>query len=305
MRIRVSDRDRGRRALVTGASSGIGREVARVFAEHGFSLVVTARRTERLEGLARELHAAHGSDVIVVTCDLAEPDGPPALIEEVAARGATVDILVNNAGTGDAAPYDEASWEFHQRYIQLMALSPARLIHLVLPGMLERGYGRVVNVTSVAAYMPGIPLHGFYCPAKSFLHKLTETLATEYHGTGVTFTATVPGFTESEMIDSSGARPIVERLPGFMFAETRVVAEQTVAACLAGVGTYTHTWFNRVFFGGFLRHFPVRHAYKLMRSEAERAWRQRRGDDAAAGLPGLPKLRRKAERRGGTGTRSH
>lgn len=290
MKINVKSADRDRRVLVTGASSGIGREVARVFAEHGFALAITARRVGRLEELAAELRA-WGTDVVIAPCDLSAPDGATALYDDLTAQGVEVDILVNNAGTGDASPYHEADWDFHQRYIELMALSPARLIHRFLPGMLERGYGRVVNVTSVAAHMPGIPLHGFYCPTKSFVYKLTETLATEYHGTGVTFTATAPGLTESEMIDSSGARPIAESMPGFMFADTRTVAEQTVAACLAGVGTYTHTWFNRVFFGGFLRHFPTRHAHKLMRSEAERARRHYAGvDEGGSRLPGLPSL---------------
>jgi short-subunit dehydrogenase len=296
MSIKINEADRGRRVLVTGASSGIGREVARVLGEHGFALVVTARRRERLEALADELRSARGTDVVCLPCDLASPDGPTTLHEGVAALGLDVDILINNAGTGDASPFHEADWSFHERCIQLMALSPSQLIHLFLPGMLARRYGRIANVTSVAAYMPGIPMHGFYCPTKSFLYKLTESLATEYAGTGVTFTATVPGFTESEMIDSSGARPIVEQLPGFMFSDTRTVAEQTVAACLAGKGAYTHTWFNRVFFGGLLRHFPARHAHKLMLSERDRARRQHAGDgQAAAGLPGVP-LRRKRAR---------
>lgn len=297
MRITVEPVDRGRRVLVTGASSGIGRDVARVFAEHGFSLVVTARRLERLDALAEELQLNCGTDVIVVQADLSLPDGPAAVMDEVGRRGVVVDILVNCAGTGDPSNYEETSWDAHQRQIQLMALSPARLIHLTLPGMLERGYGRVVNVTSVAAHMPGVPLHGFYCPTKSFLYKLTQGLCTEYHGTGVTFTATAPGFTESELVDSSGARTIVEKLPGFMFAQSRQVAEQTVAACLAGVATYTHMWFNRLFFGGFLRHFPTRHAHKLMLSERDRARRQRRGDVSAASLPGLPTLRRPRPKR--------
>jgi short-subunit dehydrogenase len=296
MSIKINEADRGRRVLVTGASSGIGREIARVLGEHGFALVVTARRRERLEALADELRSAGGTDVVCLPCDLASPDGPTKLHEGVAALGLDVDILINNAGTGDASPFHEADWSFHERCIQLMALSPSQLIHLFLPGMLARRYGRIANVTSVAAYMPGIPMHGFYCPTKSFLYKLTESLATEYAGTGVTFTATVPGFTESEMIDSSGARPIVEQLPGFMFSDTRTVAEQTVAACLAGMGTYTHTWFNRVFFGGLLRHFPARHAHKLMLSERDRARRQHAGDgQAAAGLPGVP-VRRKRDR---------
>jgi len=294
MRITVNEVDRGRRALITGASSGIGRDVARVFAEHGFSLVVTARRLERLEALARELKANYGTDVVVVQADLSLADGPVVLMDEIDRRGLDVDILVNCAGTGDGCAYTEIPWDAHQQQIQLMALSPARLIHLALPGMLKRGYGRVVNVTSVAAHMPGVPLRAFYCPTKSFLYKLTEGLCTEYHGTGVTFTATAPGFTESELVDLSGARTIVDKLPGFMLAETRVVAEQTVAACLAGVATYTHLWFNRLFFGGFLRHFPTRYAHKLMLSE--RALRERTGDVSVARLPGLPSLRHRRQK---------
>ncbi len=293
MRTAIRPVDRRRRALVTGASSGIGRDIARVFAERGFSLVITARRSERLEALAAELRTAHDTDVVVVAADLSQSDGPTVLVGEIDRRSIDVDVLVNCAGTSESGGYTEKPWESHQRHIQLMALSPARLIHLVLPGMLERGYGRVVNVCSVAAHMPGVPLQGFYCPAKSFLYKLTEGLCTEYRGTGVTFTATAPGFTESEMVDLVGARAIVDALPGFMVAQTRQVAEQTVEAGLAGVATYTHTWFNRLFFGGFLRHFPTRYAHNLMLSERNRALRQHTGDASTAGLPGLPSLRQR------------
>lgn len=286
--IKLAVADRNRRVLVTGASSGIGREIARVFAQHGFNLVITARRADRLAALAAELRAAHGLDVKEIVADLSSADGPTAVLNELRDGGCDVDILVNCAGNGESSGYVDRPWELHQRQIQLMALSPAHLIHLLLPDMLNRSYGRVVNVCSVAAHMPGVPMRGFYCPTKSFLYKLTQGLAAEYHGLGVTFTATAPGFTESELVDATGARAIVDRLPGFMVAQPRVVAEQTVSACLTGVTTYTHMTFNRIFFGGFLRHFPTRHAHKLMLSERDRARRHDAGDESASGLPGLP-----------------
>jgi hypothetical protein len=141
--------------------------------------------------------------------------------------------------------------------------------------------------------MPGVPVHGLYCASKSFLYKLSETLAAEYHGTGVTVTVTVPGFTESEILDQSGARPITDKLPAFLTADPRVVATQAIAAGLAGYGAYTHNWFSRLVFVGVLRHFPARHAHKLMRSETKRAKLHLAGDHkATTGIPGIPKLGR-------------
>ena len=118
-------------------------------------------------------------------------------------------------------------------------------------------------------FFPGLPLHGFYSPTKAFMYKLTQTLAVDYAGSGVTFAATLPGFTESELLDSSGARGLTDKLPGFMVASTRRVAEETVDACLVGKVVYTHTFFNRVLFG-FMKHLPSRWAHLVMRPERDR-----------------------------------
>jgi short-subunit dehydrogenase len=255
---------RGRhRALVTGASSGIGRAIAEVLAARGFDLVVTARRRERLDAIAAQLESTYGIDVAIVTADLSDPEGPVTIYDDVTQRGITVDVLVNNAGTGDPIRYHQSEWEHHQRTITLMATSPARLIHLFLPSMIEHGYGRVVTVCSGAVHVPGVPLHGFYAPTKSFMHKLTQTLAVEYAGSGVTFSATLPGFTESELLDSSGARDMTDKLPRFMVANTERVAEEVVDACLAGTVSLTHTWFNKLTFG-VMKHLPTRYAHLCM-----------------------------------------
>jgi short-subunit dehydrogenase len=204
-----------------------------------------------------------------VAADLSCDDGATAIYDAVAAAGLQIDVLVNNAGIGDPAWFHQSSWEAHMRTINLMAISPARLIYLFVPGMVDRGGGRVVSVCSGAAILPGLPLHGFYSPTKAFVYKLTQTLAVDYAGTGVTFAATLPGFTESELLDSSGARGLTQKLPGFMVADTRRVAEETVDACLKGTVSYTHTWRNRVTFGS-MRHFPSRWAHRLMGPERDR-----------------------------------
>ncbi|WP_354698529.1 FabG-like 3-oxoacyl-(acyl-carrier-protein) reductase [Paraconexibacter sp. AEG42_29] len=257
------------RALVTGASSGIGREIARVLAARGYALVVTARRRQRLDELAAELRAAHGVDVDVVTSDLSSPDGATALHDAVAGMGLEIDVLVNNAGHGDPTWYHASPWEAHAHTIQLMAVSPARLIHLFVPGMVERGRGHVVSVCSVAALTPGLPLHGCYSPTKAFMLRLTQTLAVDYAGTGVTFSATIPGFTESELLDSSGARGLTNRLPRFMVAGVGRVAEETVDACLNGTVVYTHTWWNRIS-SALIKQLPIRYAHRTMGLERER-----------------------------------
>ena len=259
----------GQRALVTGASSGIGREVARVLAERGCDLVVTARRRERLESLAHELRATRGIDVLTIGSDLSDPEGPTVIYDSIEAEGLEIDLLINNAGIGDPTWFHKADWDLHRRTIQLMAISPAELIYLFLPQMVERGRGHIVTVCSGAAILPGLPLHGFYAPTKAFMYKLTQTLASDYAGTGVTFAATLPGFTESELLDSSGARGLTDKLPAFMVADTRRVAEETVDACLNGTVSYTHTWFNRVVFS-LMRHLPSRYAHLAMRLERDR-----------------------------------
>lgn len=277
MRIKLRPEDQNRQALVTGASSGIGREYARVLAGLGFDLVITARRLDRLEQLASELTSAHRVDAQPIHADLASEAGAEHLLREISDRGLDVDVLVNNAGVGASASFLDLDWETHEAHISLMAVNPARLIYQLLPGMLERGYGRVINVTSIAAHMPGLPMHGMYCPTKTFLFTLTQSLATEYAGSGVTFTATVPGITESELLDTGEMRELVDRLPSFVTADTRTVARQGVAAAFAGKVTYTHMTLNRIH-TALLRHAPARFAHRLTAPERRRVQAQLAGD---------------------------
>lgn len=288
MNIKLSSEDRGRTALVTGASSGIGAELARVSAEHGFDLIITARRAEKLGALASEICSEHDVEVAVVAADLADPHAPQELHDEIVRRDLQVDILYNNAGVGDHFAFHEADWTVHRDTLQLMVVNPTQLAHLVLPGMLERGYGRLTNITSIAAHMPGMPMHGMYCPLKTFLYKQSQSFASEYSDTPLTFTAVAPGLAETDIIDTSGVRDMVDTLPKALVASPRWVAEQTIAATLAGRVVCTLGWANQVY-GGLIRHAPSRIGHRLMAAERVRVKAILRGEGSeAAPLPGIP-----------------
>lgn len=225
----------GRRtALVTGASSGIGAAFARVFAAHGFDVVLTARRRERLEALAAELGGRHGVRARVIVADLADPATPRRLHTELASAGVAVDALVNNAGYALAGQYLDWPWERHAEFLQVMVVAVAELTHRFLDGMLERGYGRIVNVASLAGLVPAPAGHTLYAAAKAFLIKFSESLALEVGPRGVHVTALCPGFTYSEFHDVSGMRSRVSELPRWLWQDAETVARLGYEAVMAG-----------------------------------------------------------------------
>jgi hypothetical protein len=174
-------------ALVTGASSGIGRDLARLLAADGYDVVLVARRADALEALAAELGGAR-----VLAADLADPAAPAKLAAEVP----DVDVLVNNAGVGDYGPFAEADLAKTLGMLQLNVAALTELTRRYLPGMLERGNGRVLNVASTAAFQPG-PLMAVYYATKAYVLSFSEAVAEEVRGRGVTVTALCPGPTAS------------------------------------------------------------------------------------------------------------
>lgn len=221
--------------LVTGASAGIGLAFARVFAAHGFDLVLTARREKRLQHVADELTANHGVAARVVAADLEDPAAPAFLVERVAADGVTIDALVNNAGYGLPGKYAETSWEAQSRFIQIMVTAYAELAHRLLPGMIARQYGRIINVSSVAGLVPGTPGHTLYAASKAFLVKFSQSLALETRRHGVHVTVLCPGFTYTEFHDVNHTRPLVaEHVPRSMWLEADDVARQGFEGVMAG-----------------------------------------------------------------------
>jgi len=182
----------GDTALITGASSGIGRELARLHAQQGGDLVIVARSKDALEALCEELQSKHGVRVTVIIADLTEPDAPQTVFEKVTAARLSIDTLVNNAGFGGHGLFHERDWEKESAMIRLNVLALTHLTHLFLPAMVERKQGRILNVASTAGFLPG-PLQAVYYATKAFVLSFTQAIAEELSGTGVTVTALCPG----------------------------------------------------------------------------------------------------------------
>jgi short-subunit dehydrogenase len=230
----MSQEGRGHTALVTGASAGIGKAFAELLAGRGYDLVLTARRADRLESLAAALSAAHGIAVHALPADLADRSAPATLCDQIGGRGLTIDVLVNNAGYGVPGRYVSTSWQQQADFLQVMVTAVAELTHRLLPPMIERRWGRVVLVASLAALIPAAPGHTLYAAAKGFLLKFTEALAPEVAPHGVHVTALCPGFTLTEFHDVTGTRAQVSTMPRWMWLDARAVVEAGYDAVMAG-----------------------------------------------------------------------
>jgi hypothetical protein len=236
----------GRIALVTGASSGIGEAFAAVLAQEGYDLILTARRRDRLESVARSLTTAHGVSAAVIVDDLSDPDAPSRVVAEIRRRGLRVDLLVNNAGYGLPGRFERSEWPAHDRFLNVMVGSVCELTHLVLPGMIDRGWGRIINVASLAAFVPAPAGHTLYAASKAFLVKFSEALAAENRERGVLATAVCPGFTYSEFHDVTGTRDKVSRMPRFMWLDAAKVAREGYGAVMEGHPVWVTGRVNRV-----------------------------------------------------------
>jgi short-subunit dehydrogenase len=190
-------------ALITGASGGIGEELARLFAANGHDLVLVARGERKLAALAGELARAHGVQSRVLAADLSDPGAPPRLFDALAEQGIAIDVLVNNAGFGARGAYAEIDYEIERRMIQVNVAALTHLTRLFLPGMLARRKGKILNVASTAGYVPG-PFMAVYYASKAFVLSFTEALAEELHGSGVTVTALIPGPTQTNFAATAG-----------------------------------------------------------------------------------------------------
>jgi short-subunit dehydrogenase len=217
-------------SLITGASSGIGAEFARQLAARGHDLALTARRANRLEALATELRERHGTQVTVLPHDLAAPNAPRQLCEALTQRGLQVDWLINNAGYGLPGTLLANDWPRHVAFLQVLLTAPTELAWRLLPGMRQRGYGRLINVASLAGHVPGPAGHTLYAAVKAYLIKFSQSLALENRAVGVHVCALCPGFTWSEFHDVTDTRQMMNAMPGFMWLSAAEVVRQGIAA---------------------------------------------------------------------------
>ncbi|HLP98848.1 MAG TPA: SDR family oxidoreductase [Sideroxyarcus sp.] len=193
-------------AVVTGASSGIGMELAHFLAADGYDLIVTGRRVERLHKLANDLSKMYGGMVNVIQMDLAQPFAGEALWQAISAIEPDIKVLVNNAGIGDAGDFASESPEAIERMIHLNIATLTSLTRHVLPAMLERKRGKILNVASLAGFQPGGPGMAVYYASKSYVLSFSRSLRRELRGTGVSVTALCPGATSTEFEQTAGAQ---------------------------------------------------------------------------------------------------
>ena len=219
-------------ALITGASSGIGADIAREYASRGKPLILTARRTERLEALAAELSTRVAC--VVIAADLADPATPARLFAETSSRGLFVDTLVNNAGYGVPGRYLSSDWKTHADFLQVMITAIGQLTYLYLPAMEAAGRGRILNVASLAGLVPASAGHTMYGATKAWLIRYSECLALEVEAKGVHVTALCPGFTYTEFHDVNGMREKVSKLPKMLWLTSEQVAKIGVDAVESG-----------------------------------------------------------------------
>jgi hypothetical protein len=214
-------------ALVTGASSGFGEAFARQLRARGHRLILVARRTDRLLALQKELGGEDAA--VVITADLVAPGRIATLLTDLETRGLEVDLLVNNAGFGLTTPFLEQPRERVQEMIDLNVKAVVELTLGLLPGMVKRGRGAVINVSSVAAFQP-VPYMGVYGATKAFILSFTEAIAHELRGTGVSLQALCPGATATEFLEVSKTHSglLVNRLP-------MLRPEEVVEASLRGL----------------------------------------------------------------------
>ena len=211
-------------ALITGASSGIGEAFARLFAQKGFNLILTARNEKKLNELSKSLN---GIETAVVSADLSETEGIEKLISEVEKKSESVDVIVNNAGMMTEGPFHEMREKDIEKILTLNMFATVKITHRFIKAMRERGNGRILNVASVAAFHP-FPSMDIYAATKAFVLSFTESLAENYRSDGIFVTALCPGITNTQMAEQD----LIKIAPDFLILEPEEVAREGYEALM-------------------------------------------------------------------------
>jgi uncharacterized protein len=262
--------DRRMTALVTGASSGIGAELARIHAAAGGDLILVARRQDRLEALQAEISSPRSQisnpSVHILMKDLSDPKAPQQLYDEIKTRNLRVDYLINNAGFGYRGLFHQQDWDRNASMIQVNIVALAALTRLFVPDMVARRSGRILNVASLAGFVAG-PLHAIYFATKAFVLSFSESIANELRGTGVTVTTLCPGPTRTEFTGYAD----MDGVPGFTHAApARKVAQCGYDAMLKGKPLVVPGLLNKLAAHLALRLTPRSLATRISRATMEK-----------------------------------
>ncbi|MGW5453889.1 SDR family NAD(P)-dependent oxidoreductase [Nocardia sp. NPDC003979] len=250
-----------RTALITGASAGIGAAFAHHLAANGYQLLLVARRADRLQELATQLTARHDVRCEVFAADLTDSAAPAAIVDYADRQGLPVDVLINNAGLSGKTAFADTPWNALAGEIQLMVTAPTELAHLVIPGMKKRHWGRIVNLSSVAAFAP--PGAGLlYTGIKSYVLDTSQALDMELKRHGIHVTALCPGFTRTEFHDVMGTRDKADHLPRILWQQPDAVVAEGWDAVMKGKPVCVPGIVNKIS-AAAMKPLPVRLGYFL------------------------------------------
>ena len=253
-------------ALITGASSGIGLEIAKNLAKRGYNLILTARRTELLESLSKEITNENDIHVDIISKDLSQYETPREIFEFCESKNYRVDVLINNAGYGIKTSFHETSIEDEEAFIRVLGTSVIMLTKLFIPKMLENGGGKIMIVSSVASLTPPSAIQPLYGPIKTFMNRFSDGININYKHKGISSTAVCPGFTTTGFHTASGVQEEMDRVPIFMVFPASRIANEGVEAMFAGKRIFipTKTYRTLVFLTSNLPQSLLRFISKLL-----------------------------------------
>ena len=242
-------------ALITGASSGIGEAFARELARRGHDVLLVARRLDRLDTLAAGLRASHGIDAYTLSADLSLADAHLPVMARLKELGRHVDVLVNNAGYSIPQTYARTDWSAQRDFVMALVMAVCGLTHAVIPGMIERGRGAIINTGSMAGFSPGGAGHTLYPAAKAFVWKFSLSLDAELRRHGIHITCVTPGFTESGFAAANGTDHLMKQSPRLFVMSAESVVAATLRAnerghvlCIPGI--------HNKLAAGFMKYLP-------------------------------------------------
>ena len=231
-------------SLVTGASSGIGLEIAKYLARLGNNLILTARRESVIKNLTKNLIDKHNIKADYIPVDLSETGAPKKIYDFCEAKKYSVDTIVNNAGYGISSPFHSSEMEEEEKCIRVMTISVISLTKFFIPNMINEGYGRIMIMSSVAAFAPPSEIQSMYGPTKTFANRISDAININYNKEGIFSTAICPGYTITNFHTASGVQDEMDRVPNFLKKTAKRIAVESVEAMYDKKDIYvpTKTW---------------------------------------------------------------